>query len=617
MLYTETTTKKYLQSFDLARNCASMQRERVVLESGPLVGTRYDIVGSLTIGRSPDNGLQINDLQVSRRHAVIQQNQAGTIIRDLGSGNGTYVGERRIVEYRLSEGDLIDIGPVKMRYETYEGAAPATPRPLLVQSDKAPQVRVHHADESLSKVESVSADNVYKTLFQIPQGSASTEKLRDTQRRLAAVYEANQIISSERDLNELFHRVMDQIFLLVPAHNGVILLKDEKSGALVTEYVKQGSPNVEVAMSSSIVSRAYHNNEALIVFNAASDARFGSGASIIAQNITSAMCVPLQHLNDTLGIIYVDTRGTSNAFTQSDLELLVALAGPAAIAISNSQYVAKLQRAYQDMLVSLANAIELRDLYTVGHTWRVTNFALEIARTLGWSEEKLKECEMGGVLHDIGKISIDDAILRKPGHLSNEEFAHMKQHPERGAKLMQDSNFLVPLIPYCLYHHERYDGKGYPFALKGEQIPVEGRLLAVADTLDAMTSNRPYRKGLDPEYAIGEIEKCKGSQFDPVIVDALVKCYREGKIDRIIQDYHKSDKKSVPCPYCSTYVRLPENVENGHEFQCGVCRRLLRLRTKDDAYFADLVSRGELPQVHTPVPSGPPSTDAPGDASTS
>jgi len=320
------------------------------------------------------------------------------------------------------------------------------------------------------------------------------------------------------------------------------------------------------------------------------------------------MCGPLRHLNDTLGIVYVDTRGTTNAFTQSDLELLVALAGPGAIAISNSQYVAKLQRAYQDMLVSLANAIELRDLYTVGHTWRVTNFALEIARTLGWPEDKLKECEMGGVLHDIGKISIDDAILRKPGHLSSEEFEHMKLHPERGAKLMQDSSFLVPLIPYCLYHHERYDGKGYPFGLKGEQIPIEGRLLAVADTLDAMTSNRPYRKGLDPEFAIGEIEKGKGTQFDPVIVDALVKCYREGKIDRIIQDYHKYDKKSVPCPYCSTYMRLPENVDAGYEFQCGVCHRELRLRSKQDSYFAELISRGELPQVHTPLPGEPEST---------
>ena len=582
-----------------------MQRERVVLQSGPLVGTRYDITGSLTIGRSPDNTLQINDLQVSRRHAVIQQTQAGTVLRDLGSGNGTYIGDRRIIEYRLSEGDIIGIGPVQMRYETYEGVAPATPRPLFVQSDKAPEVRLQYADDRLSKIESVSAENVYRTFFQAPEGAVSTEQLRDTQRRLAAVYEANQIISSERDLNELFHRVMDQIFLLVPAHNGVILLKDEKTGDLVTEHVKQGSPQVEVAMSSSIVSRAYHNNEALIVFNAASDARFGAGASIIAQNITSAMCVPLRHLNDTLGIIYVDTRGTTNAFTQSDLELLVALAGPAAIAISNSQYVAKLQRAYQHMLVSLANPIELRDSYTLGHTWRVSNLALEIARTLGRPAEKLKECEMGGVLHDIGKISIDDAILRKPGHLSSEEFEHMKMHPERGAKLMQDSSFLVPLIPYCLYHHERYDGKGYPFGLKGDQIPIEGRLLAVADTLDAMTSNRPYRKGLDPEFAIGEIEKGKETQFDPLIVDALVQCYREGKIDRIIQDYHKYDKKSVACPFCSTYMRLPESAASGYEFQCGVCHRLLRVRTKDDGYCAELVSRGDLPQVHASASGEP------------
>jgi putative nucleotidyltransferase with HDIG domain len=195
-----------------------------------------------------------------------------------------------------------------------------------------------------------------------------------------------------------------------------------------------------------------------------------------------------------LGVVYVDTRGTTHAFTQSDLELLVALAGPAAIAIKNAQYVAMLERAYHDTLIVLANAIELRDHYTVGHTWRVTNFAKEIARVLGWDEERIQQTEMGGVLHDVGKIAVDNAILSKPGRLTDEEYEKMKVHPERGARMMEDVGFLKPVIPYCLYHHERYDGKGYPFGLSGESIPLEGRLIAVADTFDAMTSHRPYRR---------------------------------------------------------------------------------------------------------------------------
>src|SRR5690606_31437313 len=122
-------------------------------------------------------------------------------------------------------------------------------------------------------------------------------------------------------------------------------------------------------------------------------------------------------------------------------------------------------------------------------------------------------------------ISIDDAILRKPDRLTDDEYDKMKVHPERGARMMQDIEFLLPLVPYALYHHERYDGKGYPYGLQGEDIPIEGRLLAVPDTFDAMTSNRPYRKGLDPKIAIAELEKGKGTQFDPDMVDAFLAAY--------------------------------------------------------------------------------------------
>lgn len=569
-----------------------------------------DIVGSLTIGRSPENSLQLNDLQVSRRHCVLQQTPNGTIIKDLGSGNGTYIGDQRILEYRLSEGDIVQVGPFSLKYHAEAGVAMTTPRPIMQRppSERA-SVRFEPADVG-SKVEAASADNVYKTFFQMPAGATSADQLRQTQKRLQAVYESNQIISSERDLKKLFERVMAQIFRLVPAHNGVILLKDEKKGELIVEHVRQGEGQGEVAMSSSIVTRAFERGEAIITYNAANDARFDAGASIIAQNITSAMCVPLTHHNDRLGVIYVDTRGTQSAFTQGDLELLVALSGPAAIAIRNAQYLAKLHKSYSDTLIALANSIELRDHYTVGHTWRVTNFALEIARAMGWPEERLKECEMGGVLHDIGKISVDDAVLRKPGHLTDEEFEKMKVHPEKGARLLQDIEFLAPCIPYALYHHERYDGRGYPFGLKGEEIPIEGRLLAVADTFDAMTSNRPYRKGLDPDYAISELEKGKGTQFDPQVVDAMVKAFKEGKIDRLLQDYYKKEEKSIACPFCSTYLRLPEGVEAGHEFPCGVCHRQIRLQFKNDMYYGELLARSERGPMHTPLPGTSPADTA-------
>jgi len=567
-----------------------MANERLVVLSGPLKDKVLEITGSVSIGRGPDNVLHLDDLQVSRRHAVIEHDAKGVILRDLGSGNGTFIGGRRVLEYKLSPGDIIRIGQQDIRFE----------RESTPDEEVDSGVRFKSGPEG--RVESAKAAEMFATFFDAPAGDQHDSQLDATRKRLQAIYRANQIIASEHELNKLFERVMEQIFELVPAHNGVILLADKNRAELITEYVRTGSAHEQVVISSSIVNRAYKDGEAVITYDAADDSRFGAGASIISQNISSAMCVPLQHRNETLGVVYVDTRGTTNAFVNSDLEMLVAIAAPSAVAIKNAQYVRMVEKAYQDTLIVLANAIELRDHYTVGHTWRVTNFSVEIARELGWTEEKIKEVQMGGVLHDVGKIAVDDAILRKPGQLTDEEYDKMKVHPERGAQLLQDVDFLHPLIPYCLYHHERVDGKGYPYGLQGEEIPIEGRLVAVADTFDALTSNRPYRKGFPPEAAIEIVEKCRGTQLDAGPVDALVRAWRAGKIDRILQDYYKKDEKSIACPFCSTHIRLPEAVTTGDEIVCEVCHRGVRIEVQNEAYFGVLMSQSGAVKRMTTVP---------------
>jgi len=547
-----------------------MRQDQLVQISGEKKGRVYPLLGMLTIGRNPDSAILLEDLQVSRRHALIQQTEDGVSIRDLGSGNGTYINELRIKEQLLKPGDVLRVGSVSLRYET------AGDVPSNVRFENAPA----------SHVEAEPAADLYATFFRQSQEAGSEEQQRRAQQRLAAVYQANQIIASERNLHKLLARVMDQIFSLLAAHNRVIMLKGAND-ELVTEYVK--SDTGEAIISSTIVNRAYLEQQAVITYDAADDSRFESGDSILAHNISSAMCVPLIHQDEVLGVLYVDARGHANAFTKNDLELLVALAAPAAIAIRNAQYTQQLQRAYHEYLIITANAIEMRDHYTIGHTWRVTNFAMEIARTLGWDEEDLHNCQMGGVLHDVGKIAVDDAILRKPGQLNEEETRKMRIHPERGARMLRDSEYLRPLIPYCLCHHERYDGKGYPQGLAGEKIPLEGRIIAAADTFDAMTSDRPYRQGLHPDVAIAEIVRGRGTQFDPAVVDALVQSYHEGRITRIIQESCKGHKSSIVCPFCSTYIAFPATAEAGAVFQCQVCKRHVRLQEKNKAYFGELM----------------------------
>jgi HD-GYP domain-containing protein (c-di-GMP phosphodiesterase class II)/pSer/pThr/pTyr-binding forkhead associated (FHA) protein len=569
-----------------------MARERIVVLSGPMQGTTAEVTGTLTIGRSNESGLQISDLQISRRHAMVQQTANGTFLSDLGSGNGTYFGNQRIVQRKLTDGDIFNIGPVELRYEVLGTGE------MRHTSDG----NVVFSAQKDASVTAAKASSVYQTFFDAASSGVSrTAELQGARARLAALYETTQILSSERDVRKLLGLLVEHLFRLVPAHNGVVILRDPETDTLQTEYVKTGSGQTAVTISTTIVRQAFENREAVITYDAAADDRFEAGMSIIAQNISSAMCAPLEHQDEVLGVLYVDTRGTTSAFTQGDLELLVALARGAAIALRNAQYLAKIEQSYQDTLTVLANAIEMRDHYTVGHTWRVTRFAIEIGRKLGWDADKLRECEQGGILHDVGKIAVNDAILGKAGGLTAEEFAKMKVHPERGARMLQDVRHLVPLIPYALYHHEKWSGGGYPFGLSGDDIPVEGRVVAVADTFDAMTSNRPYRKGLDPAIAIGEIKKQSGTQFDPAVVQAFVQCHEDGSLNKILQNYFERDGRSMACPFCSTYIRIPETVSPDAEMACSVCHRRVVARFMNEAWYGELVPEtGPLTPVGAP-----------------
>jgi len=560
-----------------------MKEANIVVLTGTKKGASFPADEVLTIGRGQENVISLEDPKVSRKHAVIEPTEKGPLLKDLNSVNGTYVGTQKITEYLLKPGDVFRVGTQLIRYEVVDTSSDTDNSP--VRFDATIDEDTESADLSL----------IHETLFQAPQGKVAQEQLKSIQKRLQAIYNANQIIVSENNLKNLFSKIIEQIFSLLPAHNGAILLWDKRRKRLVPEFIHTKMALEEFSISATIVNRAFEKREALITQNAGEDSRFKNiSGSIIRHRIASAMCVPLVYQNQCLGVIYVDTRGTSRAFSQEDLEMLVAIAGPAAIALRNAQYIEMIKQSYKDTLTTIANAVELRDHYTIGHTWRVTNFSIEIAKVLGWSEEKIEEVYMGGVLHDVGKIAVDDAILRKPGQLTDEEFEKMKIHPLRGADLLRDIALFQPIIPYCLYHHERYDGKGYPYGLKGKEIPPEGRLVAVADTLDAMTSNRPYRKGLDPEIAIEKIINAKGTQLDPEMVDALIEAYNMGKIHSLLQDYHKRDSRSLACPFCSTHIKIAEDVNPGSEYMCPVCGRRLLIKESHGVFFAELLPQSDM-----------------------
>lgn len=182
------------------------------------------------------------------------------------------------------------------------------------------------------------------------------------------------------------------------------------------------------------------------------------------------------------------------------------------------------------LLATFSAALEARDPYLRGHSARVTSLAEGLARRLGWRDERLDGLRLGGTLHDVGKIAVTASVLCKPGPLTEEELAEIRTHPLAGARLIGAILDFEPALPYVLHHHERWDGAGYPHGLAAEEIPIEARLLGVADAFDAMTSLRSYRPALSVEQALGELARCAGSQFDPDVAETFVEGWRTGEI---------------------------------------------------------------------------------------
>lgn len=183
----------------------------------------------------------------------------------------------------------------------------------------------------------------------------------------------------------------------------------------------------------------------------------------------------------------------------------------------------RLQENSLNVLRAMVNVLEYRDAYTAGHSQRVTELTMALGRGLELPDGDLEVLQLAGPIHDLGKIGIEDSILRKPSKLSDEEYAIIKSHPEKGRQIIEPLEFLQETIPIILHHHEQFDGRGYPAGLAGRDIPLGARIIAVGDTFDAMTSSRAYRDARASEEAIEELVRCRGTQFDPDIVDLFLK----------------------------------------------------------------------------------------------
>ena len=299
---------------------------------------------------------------------------------------------------------------------------------------------------------------------------------------------------------------------------------------MVTVRTKDGKASGEVKLSRTVVNDVLEKGISAFTDDALADERYVGGESIVRQRIRSVMCAPMRTTDEILGVLYVDSQ-MAREFSEAELELLAAIGNQAGIALHRAKLMAEVERLFLDVMKAIASIIDAKDGYTHKHSERVAAFGVRLARHLGFDADSRAVVELSGLLHDVGKIGVPDAILNKPGKLTDAEFKEMRLHPLHGARILSNiqSQKVVSLLPGVKYHHERWDGKGYPEGLKGEEIPLLGRVLGVADFLDALTSDRSYRKGLPLEEALQMVKDLEGQAFDPVVVKAARRTAREGR----------------------------------------------------------------------------------------
>ena len=306
-----------------------------------------------------------------------------------------------------------------------------------------------------------------------------------------------------------------------------VILVDEKKKELFFEFADGNVggliTQVRINIASGIAGWVAREGKPLIVNDVKSDQRFSVDLDRITGFVTrSIICVPILVQSQVIGVIEVVNRKDGSDFREQDLEVLKVLANIAATAIDRVRLNEALVYGYINAVNALATTIDNKDPFTREHSYRVKEYALMGARSLQLPQRQLDVIEYAGLLHDVGKIVIPNEILRKSEPLTPEEWATMRRHPSTGSDIIATMPRLDEVGNLVRYHHERYDGTGYPDGLNGEEIPIGARLLAVADAFDTMTTKRSYRGNVSLEVAVEELRKYSGKQFSALAVEAFI-----------------------------------------------------------------------------------------------
>jgi putative nucleotidyltransferase with HDIG domain len=503
----------------------------LVVREGAHVGRVFPISqGDVkTIGRAPECDIRLPDQGVSRRHCTVENLGAVLRVVDLESANGSYINGQLVERGSLSPGDQLAVGPTVLECRSRPAA------------ERAPgEATLAYREEGTTTVVRKVIDTQYPGMEALATAQPeSLENLQRAQRNLAAAYQVSKMLANAPGLEKLFEGVIDSIFAAINADRAALLLQDGSDGSddeLTVVAARSQADDVDVeelSVSRTVVQDVLENAASSLSRDATADARYKEGQSIIQQRIRSVMCAPVTTDDSVIGVLYADSRSLTGAFTESDLELLALIGNQAGVAIHRAQLLDQLEKFFFDTIRAIVATIDAKDGYTHRHSERVAGFATRIAAELGRPGEEIELVKLSGLLHDVGKVGVPEAILNKPGKLTKEEFDEIKKHPVHGVNILShiESPRFQAILPGVRHHHEKWDGSGYPDGLAGDKIPFLGRLLAVADVLDALSSDRSYRKGLGFDKTVEIIQQDAGSHFDPSVAEAAASLHSRGELE--------------------------------------------------------------------------------------
>jgi HD-GYP domain-containing protein (c-di-GMP phosphodiesterase class II) len=479
--------------------------------SPTIEGLRWQTGHRLRIGRQENLEIVVPEPSLSRLHAELRLTPQGWVVQDLGSASGTFlngvaVGQRT---RNLQAEDVLQCGRLTFKVRELEWG------PLAGRSARPQDIKT---SGRIVRVQALSQLSWEQGLRELALDNARLPHARQFLTLLRAGYHLSRIDS----VSELLQSLLDDTVTALDAQRGAIVLLEETTGqlTLATASGPESGPGRR-AFSQTLVQRCFSKGESLLCQDPQAKRPRAGGTN--RDDMASIICALLRSPRRRLGILHLDRGPKQEPFSQEDFKLADAIAATVAVGIESAVAVDKQRTQFLQEVIELTQqTLALRDAATARHCQRVGRIALLLGEELHLSGSETRQLHLGALLHDLGTIGLPDGVLGKTGALEPHEEQQVRLHPLHGVSLAQKISGFAPALPIIRSHHECWDGTGYPDGLRGEQIPRLARVVAVADALDHLLTDRPGQEALRLDQALRRFQAEVGNRFDPRIVEALL-----------------------------------------------------------------------------------------------